>query len=109
MIDILMALRMIFGSIFVLFVPGLIWSFVFFDNKEIDWIERIALSFGLSIALVPLTVFYLNYLFSVPINLVNATITVVGICAVGGVLYKLKEEGKFEDLNRKLRKKFGRD
>lgn len=99
-------LRMIFGSIFVLFIPGLVWSFVFFGKKEIDWIERVALSFGLSIALVPLTVFYLNYLFSVPINLVNASLTIVGICAVGGIIYKLKEKGKFKNLNKKIKKMF---
>jgi len=97
-------LRMIFGSIFVLFVPGLIWSFVFFDKKEIDWIERIALSFGLSIALVPLTIFYLNYLFSVPINLVNSTIAIGGISLVGGLFYKLKKAGKFKSLNTKIKK-----
>jgi uncharacterized membrane protein len=55
--------RIVFGSIYVLFIPGWIWSFVFFNNqgeKKIDLIERIALSFALSIAIVPLVVFYLN-------------------------------------------------
>ncbi len=73
------ALRIVFGSIYVLFLPGFIISFIFFpktrafEDKEkdkekgekrekgaIDWIERIALSFALSIAIVPLVVFYLN-------------------------------------------------
>jgi len=49
---ILELLRIIFGSVFVLFLPGLAWSFVFFKKEEIDVIKRIALSFGLSIALV---------------------------------------------------------
>jgi uncharacterized membrane protein len=39
-------LRIIFGSIFILFLPGYAWSFVFFKKGEIDLIERIALSFG---------------------------------------------------------------
>jgi uncharacterized membrane protein len=55
--------RVVFGSVFVLFLPGWVWSFVFFDDKgekKIDVIERIALSFALSIAVVPLAVFYLN-------------------------------------------------
>ncbi|MBS3077556.1 DUF1616 domain-containing protein [Candidatus Pacearchaeota archaeon] len=54
--------RVIFGSVYVLFVPGLVWSFVFFPfgEKKVDIIERIALSFALSIAIVPLAVFYLN-------------------------------------------------
>ena len=83
-------LRMIFGSIFVLFVPGFIWSFVFFNKEEIDLIERFALSFGLSIAIVPLVVFYLNYLFSVPINLINVSITIVVICAVGAPFSRIR-------------------
>jgi len=55
--------RVVFGAVYVLFLPGFVWSFVFFDNKgerRIDVIERIALSFALSIAIVPLAVFYLN-------------------------------------------------
>ena len=54
--------RVIFGSVYVLFVPGLVWSFVFFPfgEKKVYIIERIALSFALSIAIVPLAVFYLN-------------------------------------------------
>ena len=56
-------LRVVFGSIYVLFLPGFVWSYVFFRKGEIDGTERIALSFGLSIALVPLLTFWMNYLF----------------------------------------------
>jgi len=52
------SLRISFGSFYVLFLPGFILTYVFF--KELDIIERIALSFALSIAIVPLIVFYLN-------------------------------------------------
>lgn len=71
--------RIIFGSIFVLFVPGFAWSYVFFNRRKIDSIERIALSFGLSIALVPLTVFWFNWVFNVGITLVNTWLIVCGI------------------------------
>jgi len=51
------------------------------------WIERIALSFALSIAVVPLVVFYLN-LIGVKINLLNSFLTILGIIAVSlGILY----------------------
>jgi uncharacterized membrane protein len=85
--------RIIFGSIYVLFLPGFIISYLFFpkteefeskkdsknnDGKVIDWIERIALSFALSIAIVPLAVFYLN-LIGVKINLLNSSLTILGI------------------------------
>ena len=63
--------QIIFGGIVLLFLPGFVWSYVLFKEREIDFIERIILSFGLSIALVPLTVFILNYTLDVQINLVN--------------------------------------
>lgn len=77
------AARIILGSVFVLFLPGYVWSFVFFKKDDIDIIERIALSFGLSIAIVPLIVFYLNWLFHIKINLINSSITILLISAIG--------------------------
>jgi uncharacterized membrane protein len=61
-------------SVVVLFLPGFVWSYVFFKEREIDFIERIVLSFGLSTMLVPLTVYILNYTLDVQINLVNFSI-----------------------------------
>lgn len=74
--DPLSLFRIVFGSVFVLFIPGFAWTYLFFDRDEIDVVERIALSFGLSIALVPLSVFYLNYLFGMQITLVNCAIII---------------------------------
>jgi uncharacterized membrane protein len=83
--------RIIFGSIFVLFVPGFAWSYVFFDRGKIDLLERLALSFGLSIALVPLTVFWFNWVFNVNITLVNTWLIVCGITIVAVIwLYARK-------------------
>lgn len=71
--------RIIFGSVYVLFLPGFILTFVFFPiHKEVDWIERMALSFALSIAVVPLIVFYLN-LIGLRISTINTTLTIAGI------------------------------
>jgi uncharacterized membrane protein len=74
--------KIIFGSILVLFVPGFAWSYIFFDRGRIDGIERAALSFGLSVALVPLTVFWFNWVFNVGITLVNTWLIVCGITIV---------------------------
>lgn len=79
-IGFLQALRIVFGSTYVLFLPGFVLTYVFF--KEIDWIERIALSFALSIATVPLILFYLNKL-GIKINLLSSTLTILGIIIVG--------------------------
>ncbi len=71
---------MILSAIFVLFIPGLACTFALFPKKnEIDWLERIALSFALSIAITPLLVFYTNFLLSAPINILTATTIIVGI------------------------------
>lgn len=104
MIEVGASFRIVFGSVYVLFLPGFILSYVFFsktaksENKEkgtIDWIERIALSFGLSIAIVPLAVFYLN-LIGVSINLLNSFLTILGIIiiCIGILIYKFKKKNK---------------
>jgi uncharacterized membrane protein len=55
-------LRILFGIPLVLFIPGYaLIALLFPGRKDIDGIERIALSFGLSIAIVPLTGLALNY------------------------------------------------
>ncbi len=78
-------LRLVFGGIFILFTPGFVWSYVFFARRKIDWIERLALSFGLSIALVPLAVFWLNWLFDMKITLLSTSLTVVGLLVIAGL------------------------
>jgi hypothetical protein len=89
--EIIEILRSIAGLIFVLFIPGLLWSYVFF-KKEIDAAERITLSFGLSIALVTLTIFYLNRYLGVKITAFNSFLAVIAICAIAiGILWKNKE------------------
>lgn len=53
--------RYLFGSIFVLFLPGFTLIKALFPEKELDNIERTTLSVGMSLAIVPLTSFLLNY------------------------------------------------
>ncbi|ACJ17318.1 hypothetical protein TON_1828 [Thermococcus onnurineus NA1] len=55
-------LRKALGLAFVLFFPGYVFITALFPNrKELDNLERLALSFGLSIAIVPLIGLGLNY------------------------------------------------
>jgi uncharacterized membrane protein len=54
--------RQVLGLIFVLFLPGYAATAALFpENDQIDTIERVALSFGLSIAIVPLIGLGLNF------------------------------------------------
>ena len=56
------SLRIVLGLPFLLFLPGYTLTAALYPKKEgIDGIERVALSFGLSIALVPLIGLILNY------------------------------------------------
>ncbi len=55
-------IRTVLGLIFILALPGYVATAALFPNREsIDAIERVALSIGLSIAIVPLAGLALNY------------------------------------------------
>lgn len=53
--------RYILGSLFVLFLPGFSLVKALFPKKELDSVERVALSLGLSLAVVPIIGLLLNY------------------------------------------------
>jgi len=88
--------RIVFGSVYVLFLPGYFLTYLFFpknlnENERIDAIERIALSFALSIAVVPLIVFYLNLL-GMKISVVNVFITILAIIIITLLLEIYKKD-----------------
>jgi len=88
--------RVVFGTFYVLFLPGFIWSYVFFREKDkkqetkgqeeseksFDVVERIVLSLALSIALGPLTLFFLNKI-GILINLWNSFFVILGLIIIG--------------------------
>jgi uncharacterized membrane protein len=55
------AARVVFGLSLVLFVPGFTLVYALFTDDEIDGIERVALSVGLSICIVIFDGLLLNY------------------------------------------------
>jgi hypothetical protein len=58
----LLYVRYVLGGIFILFLPGfMLISVLYPRGREIDALERLALSIGLSLAIVPLIGLILNY------------------------------------------------
>lgn len=93
---ILQAFRIVFGMVYLLFLPGFVWTWVFWQKSELDGIERFILSLVLSIALVPLVVFFLNKV-GVKINLLNSFLEILGIIVFGFVLIIIQNK-KFSKL-----------
>jgi len=94
-------LRIVLGLCFVLFLPGYALVCALFPKKdELDGLERIALSFGLSIAIVPLTGLVLNYtpfgIRLVPVLFCLAVLT-IGLCVVAHTRrIKVAESKRFD-------------
>lgn len=84
-------LLILLASIFVLFLPGFSLSFAFFKRDRIDLIERIALSFALSISAVPLFAFYLNLL-GVPIRKESVIAETLIIILAGIAIYVFRQK-----------------
>lgn len=76
------------GLIFILFIPGYVATAALFpENDQIDGIERVALSFGLSIAIVPLIGLALNFTpFGIRLDPIMASISAF-ILAVSGIAW----------------------
>jgi len=97
LLDSVPIIRGILGFVLVFFLPGFAWTLVFF--KQIKLIERIALSFGLSIAIVTLSILALNLLFGIKITGLNSFLIILIVTIIPVACYYLK---------RPLKNKFGK-
>jgi uncharacterized membrane protein len=79
------ALRMAFGSLYTLFIPGWVWSYLFFKKNDIDVIERIAWGLGLSMLLIIVSFYYANTFGGLTLNLQNSLWGILAITGVGGL------------------------
>ncbi len=70
--------RYALGFLFICFLPGYSLTKLFFPAREMGGLEKLALSIGLSLAIVPFTVFILDYL---PVG-VRATPIAVSLSAL---------------------------
>lgn len=83
------AVRAIAAFILFFFLPGFAWTLVFF--KQLNIIERIALSVGLSIAIVTLTILVAHLLLGVRITGLNSILIIIIIVIIPLAIYYLKK------------------
>ncbi len=81
--------RALVGFIFVFFLPGFAWTLVFF--KKINIIERIVLSFGLSIAVVTLGLLFLNKAAEIKITGFNSLLVIFTVTIIPVTFYYLNK------------------
>ncbi len=81
-------IRAVLGLILVFFLPGFAWTLVFF--RQINPLERVALSLGLSIAIVTLSLLSLNILVGVRITGFNSVLIIILVTIIPLAFYYLK-------------------
>ena len=84
-------IRAILGFVLMFFLPGFAWTLVFFSGKQINAVERTALSFGLSIAIVTLSILALDRLAGVSITGFNALLIILAATIIPVATYYLKK------------------
>jgi len=85
-------LRSIIGLVLVLFIPGFAILLVIYQKKpQLPIEERIVLSLALSMGLIPLTVYYSNVFFKIPITEINSFLTVAIITLVATFVWLRKK------------------
>jgi len=75
-------LKIIAGFILIIFLPGFLMSLIIIPSgKAMNWMERILLSLGLSMALVPLVLFFVN-MAGIKITPLSVSISVCAIITI---------------------------
>jgi len=83
----LLVIRAILGFILVFFLPGFAWTLVFF--RQISVIERVTLSLGLSIAVVTLSLLFMNVAVGIRITGISATLIIIVVTVLPVAAYYL--------------------
>ncbi|MDD3887339.1 MAG: hypothetical protein PHN19_01005 [Patescibacteria group bacterium] len=87
-LTILESLRFVLGSVYILFLPGYIWSFILLKKQNLA--NRIIISFGLSFVMSPLLVFLLSKL-GVKITLLSSVVEISLLIIIGLIILFIKE------------------
>ena len=80
-------IRAILGFVLVFFLPGFAWTLVFF--RQIKVLERILLSFTLSIVVVTLSLFFANWILGLRLTGLNSVLVIIVVTVLPVVIYYL--------------------
>lgn len=85
----LIVLRYLFGTVLALFIPGYTLVKLLYYDSDIETIERITLSIGLSLFITPTTSFILNYTpWGITFSSLSITISLVSVILASLGLYR---------------------
>ncbi len=82
-------IRAILSFVLVFFLPGFAWTIVFF--RRINVIERVTLSFALSIVVVTLSLLFINRLTGLRITGLNSVLVIIVVTILPIVAYYLNK------------------
>ncbi len=83
----LSVIRAILGFLIMFFLPGFAWTLVFF--KKLSIMERAVLSFGLSIAVITLSLLFLNKVVGIRITGFNSVLVIIAVTIIPVAIYYL--------------------
>lgn len=87
------SIKIVLGSVYSLFLPGFCMSHVILGKREVDVLERLALSFALSVSIIPLIVYYLTIIgIGMSALLTFSTILIVCIMSLVVLYVRKKRE-----------------
>ncbi|UCD09882.1 MAG: DUF1616 domain-containing protein [Dehalococcoidales bacterium] len=88
-LDYVPVIRAILGIVLVFFAPGFAWTLVLF--KQINHIERLVLSFALSLTLVTLSILGLNAVIDMRITGLNALLTILLLTFIPLIIHFIRK------------------
>jgi len=88
---VLEALRIVFGLIFLLFVPGYTLILALFPKKEeLSFIERIGFAGVLSIVADLLTTLFIDLVLHIPTTAVNIFVALLSLSALALIIWRIE-------------------
>ncbi len=89
--ELLSGLRIIFGLLFLLFVPGYALTLALFPRwKELDFIERIGFACVLSIVTVMLSTLFIDLVLHVPTTALNIIAALLTLTALALFIWRVE-------------------